>query len=104
MDYNPYLTGRRRADQADSAASGAESVEHDAIERPDAQDNIPWQTRPAPPGEYELQLCDALEALFLAGVDDIAGLVDGLNKKGLKTAAGEAWTQAVFENEMKRLS
>jgi len=99
MDHNPYLNMRHPAALTDAAASGASS-----IEPPDMQSNIPWQTRPAPPSTYELQLCDALEALFLSGIEDITGLVDGLNKKGLKTAAGETWTQALFQDEMKRLS
>ena len=73
------------------------------IERPADVDNLVWQTRAAPPDDYAGRLCDALETLFIAGISDLPGIVSGLNEVGLRTPAGEPWTEQRFCAEMRRL-
>lgn len=94
MDHNPHLIARKT--DHDEAGKGT-------IERPGDVDNIVWQTRPAAPGDYETQLCAALESLFQNGVDDLPGIVTGLNQLGIKPADAELWDEALFQSEMKRL-
>lgn len=96
-DHNPFLKpwdlGRRSSD-----------AQKGAIERPERIENVPWQTRAAPPTEYENRLGDALEAAFAAGIERLEDIVVRLNTQGLFTATGERWTEAGFEAEMRRLA
>lgn len=96
-DCNPFLKPwSRRATHAEAQKG--------SIERPDRIVNIPWQTRAAPPSEYESQLGDALEAAFASGAEQLDEVVAKLNDLGLRTPAGTAWTAAGFESEMRRLA
>ena len=73
------------------------------IETVDTVQNIVWQTRSAPPTDYENALGDALEGLFLKKIYDLPGIVEGLNAVGLHGPDGRYWTEASFQAEMKRL-
>ncbi len=96
MEFNPHLgPGRRPAPNA-SAGKGS-------IEAPDQVENIVWQTRAAPHGDYENRLGDALVAAFEAGVEDLERLVDKLNELGVRAPDGEDWTAERFEAELARL-
>ncbi len=86
MSHNPFLTKR--------PASRGE-VEKTV--------NIEWQTRAAPPTEQEDRLGDALERVFAKGVESLPEVVAQLNAEGSRDPAGDPWTQASFQEHMKRL-
>ena len=87
MDCNPYL--------APEAAHGRGSVEK--------PENIEWQTRAAPPSEYENRLGAALEQAFAGGAQTLAEVVSALNELQLPDHDGGRWTEASFEQAMQRL-
>jgi len=94
VDHNPYLEpGPERAPGA-----GRGRIEH-----PGAAENIVWQTRPAPPTEYENRLGDALERCFADGIEELGPLVARLNEIGVPAPDGTPWTPESFEREMARL-
>jgi len=97
MTHNPLLKPWIRPRPDDAAGKGS-------IERPDAVVNIVWQTRAAPPSEYENRLGDALVECFAAGIEDLSALVARLNELGVQAPNGTPWTAASFEREMARLS
>lgn len=96
MDHNPYLKPWQQPKPNQVAGKGE-------IERPDRIRNIVWQTRSAPPTEFENQLGDALERVFDSGAVELADVVAGLNKLGFLASDGQPWTEASFQAEMKRL-
>jgi hypothetical protein len=96
MDHNPLLKPWVRPRPDDAAGKGT-------IERPDEVVNIVWQTRPAPPREYENRLGDALVECFAAGIEAVEPLVVRLNEMGVQAPDGTRWTVASFEREMARL-
>lgn len=65
--------------------------------------NLEWQSRSAPPTEYENHLGDALERILGEGIHDLAGIVANLNRMRVHSPAGRAWTEEGFAEEMKRL-
>jgi len=88
MDHNPFL---RKA----PALAGRGSVEQ--------PQNLEWQTRAAPPTEFENRLADALERAFAAGAETLADVVARLNEMQVLDASGARWSEASFEAEMRRL-
>lgn len=86
-EYNPFLT-------KSSATRG----------RVETRENIPWQTRAAAPTEYENRLGDALVEIFGSGVDALPDIVRRLNEKPIPDPAGQPWTEASFQAEMKKLA
>ena len=102
MDYNPHLKSWHAA-QPDARHQPTNEAGQGRIEQPGDVENIVWQTRSAQPTEYETQLCDALESLFKKEIEDLEAIVAGLNRMGLKTSAGENWTESQFWEEMQRL-
>ncbi|MBZ0216395.1 MAG: hypothetical protein K8F25_07580 [Fimbriimonadaceae bacterium] len=96
MDYNPRLKPWSKPAPNKVAGKGV-------IENPDTVENIVWQTRHAPPSDYENQLGDALVAAFDQGVEDLEPLVAKLNEFGTLAPDGQPWTVATFEAEMARL-
>lgn len=96
MTHNPLLKPWIRPRPDDAAGKGS-------IERPDAVVNIVWQTRAAPPSEYENRLGDALVECFAAGIEELGALVARLNELGVQAPDGTPWTAASFEREMARL-
>jgi hypothetical protein len=61
------------------------------------------QTRSREPDTYENLLGDAIERCFAAGVHDLDGIAAHLNEYCVPAPGGQAWTPALFEQEMKRL-
>ena len=64
----------------------------------------PRQAQYRPPTNYEDLLGDAIERTFAAGVHDLAGLVESLNRQGMTTRAGDPWTEDNYGPEMAALS
>jgi len=95
-DYNPKLKPWQKPAPNKVAGEGQ-------IEKPDQVENIVWQTRAAPPTDYENQLGDALVAAFDGGIEDIEPLVTKLNELGVRAPDGRNWTVESFEAEMARL-
>lgn len=91
MDHNPYLQG--------TAASG--EAAKGSIEKVDAIENLVWQTRAAPPTEYENRLADLLEQAFADGIEELSPLVAKLNELGSKAPDGAAWTEARFQSYLR---
>jgi hypothetical protein len=96
LDYNPMLKPWMRPRPHESGGKGE-------IERPREVVNVTWQTRPAPPTEYENQLGDALVACFSGGVTELGELVARLNTMGVLAPDGVPWTEDRFEREIARL-
>jgi hypothetical protein len=65
--------------------------------------NETHQHRQAPPTAYESLLGDSIERAFAMGIHDLDGLVDYLNRAGPAGPNGQAWTPAVYRQEMGRL-
>jgi len=110
-DFNPHLRAHLDAAAAQgdaplaggSVRGGANKGDASSIETYAAPQLIRWQTRPAPPSEYENALGDALEALFSREIYDLDAIVAGLNESGPAAPDGEPWTEASFQAAMKRL-
>lgn len=86
QDFNPFLKPfieRRR-----SQAAGRGQI-FGAPER----ELIVWQTRPAAPTEYELTLASALEQIFAQRIYELPQIVAALNRDGVRTRDGDAWTE-----------
>lgn len=64
----------------------------------------PRQAQYRTPTNYEDLLGDAIERTFASGVQDLAGLVEGLNRQGMTTRAGLPWTEENYGPEMAALS
>lgn len=95
-DHNPFLKPWENAQPTDLAGKGT-------IETAGEVRNIVWQTRAAPPGDYENALGDALVACFDDGVTELDALVDRLNAMGVRAPGGAPWTPESFQAEMARL-
>lgn len=96
LSYNPQLTPWAPPALEPTAGKGG-------IERPGAVPNLVWQTRAQAPTAYENALGDALEAAFDGGAETPADVVASLNVQALRAPDGEAWTEAGFLQEMRRL-
>jgi hypothetical protein len=96
MDHNPLLKPWLEPQRNSEAGKGK-------IERPGEAENVVWQTRAAAPSDYERVLADALIDCFDKGLEEVDGLVDGLNIRGVRAPDGKPWTAASFKREMARL-
>ena len=96
QNFNPFLEAYAR--RARSAAPGAGQ-----IFRPAERELIVWQTRPEVPGDYELALADALEQIFSQRIHELPDIVAALNREGLRTPHGEAWTERNFKETLSEL-
>jgi len=65
--------------------------------------NATFQHRDADPTAYESLLGDSIERAFAAGIHDLGGLVAYLNQAGPAGPNGQAWTDALYRQEMARL-
>lgn len=95
-DFNPQLRPWQRPEPGSAAGKGA-------LERPEKVANIVWQTRAAPPTDYENALADSLIACFEAGAEQLPDLVAALNARGSRSPSGAPWTEDSFTTEMARL-
>jgi hypothetical protein len=65
----------------------------------------PHQARQRPPTAYEDLLGDSLERAYAAGIHDLAGLVEYLNRAGPGCPAdGAVWNEKNFQEELARLA
>ena len=96
IDHNPHLRPPQTGETANKGGAGS-------IERYDEPRLLRWQTRAAPPTDYENALGDALESLFTQEIYELPEIVKRLNEGGLGAPDGKPWTKASFEAEMKRL-
>ncbi|HKN09923.1 MAG TPA: recombinase-like helix-turn-helix domain-containing protein [Pseudomonadota bacterium] len=96
-DWNVFLKPWR--DTAPSHQGGVGTIEDYQTIR-----NIEWQSRFAPPTEYENHLADALEKLLGDGTHDLAGIVSQLNAMHVYAPSGRAWSEESFCAELKRLA
>jgi hypothetical protein len=96
QDFNPYIEAylARRPVQAGGAGQVFGTGDRDLIV---------WQTRPAVPSEYERTLADALEAIFAQKVYELPDIVAALNREGVRTPAGETWTERNFQDTLREL-
>jgi hypothetical protein len=95
-DWNVLL--KPWGDTAPSNQGGVGKIEEYATIQ-----NIEWQSRSAPPTEYENHLADALEKVLGDGNHDLPGIVTHLNEMRVYAPTGRAWTEESFCAEMKRL-
>lgn len=95
-DFNPYLDAYRNVRRSPEAGAGQ-------IYATAERDLIMWQTRPAVPSEYERTLADALEQIFAQKIYDPAEIVAALNREGVRTPGGEAWTERNFQDTLREL-
>ena len=96
QDFNPYLQAFRAARRSEAAGKGQI---YNAPER----ELIIWQTRPAPPSEFELSLAAALEQIFAQRIYELPDIVAALNRDGPRTREGAAWTEANFVATFREL-
>ena len=96
QEYNPYIEAYRNARPNQVAGGGQVFGSAD-------RDLIVWQTRPAAPSEYERTLADALEQIFAQRTYDLPEIVAALNREGVRTPAGEAWTERNFQDTLREL-
>lgn len=61
------------------------------------------QARQRTPTPYEDLLGDAIERAYAAGVHDLAGLVEHLNRSHTTTPDGAAWTEDNYRAAMAQL-
>jgi len=95
-DFNPYLEAYRNA--RPNKVGGAGHIFSGAD-----RDLIVWQTRAAVPSEYEQTLTDALEQIFSQKIYDLPEVVAALNREGIRTPAGDTWTERNFEQTFQQL-
>ncbi len=98
QDLNPYLEAYQNTRPGQGAGAGAGHI-YATAER----DLIQWQTRPAVPSEYEQTLADTLEQIFAQRTYDLPEIVAALNREGVRTPGGEAWTEASFQDTLHAL-
>lgn len=55
------------------------------------------------PSDYERQLSGALLGILSRKIHDLPGIVAALNQSEVRSARGEAWTEAGFAAELERL-
>ena len=96
QEFNPYLEAYRNARPNQVAGGGQVFGTAD-------RDLIVWQTRPAVPSEYERTLADALEQIFAQRTYELPEIVAALNREGVRTPAGEAWTERNFQDTLREL-
>jgi hypothetical protein len=95
-DFNPFLAAFAKARRGDAPGAGQ-------VFRGAERELIVWQTRPAVPGEYELTLADTLEQIFSQRIYELPAVVAALNREGLLTPRGEAWTERNYQETLSEL-
>ncbi len=95
-DWNPALKPWDAPQPSKRGGAGS-------YETYDTIGNLVWQTRAAPPTEYESKLADGLMAAFDDGAHDLAGVAARLNAMRVHAADGSTWTEAALAAELKRL-
>ncbi len=96
QDFNPYLQAFRTARRSEAPGKGQ-------IYNPPERELIVWQTRPAPPTEFEQSLAAALEQIFAQRIYELPDIVAALNRDGLRSRQGETWTEQNFVATFREL-
>lgn len=96
-EWNENLTPWKEMKPSNKGGKGS-------VETYDTLENIVWQSRTAPPTDYENALGDALENVMADGTHDLAGIVKGLTARGIKAKDGRPFTEDTFKEELKRLA
>lgn len=95
-DFNRYLEAYRNPRPNQTAGAGQ-------IFEGAARELIVWQTRPAVPSEYEAMLASALEQIFAQRAYELPEIVAALNRDGIRTPDGQAWTEQNFPSVFREL-
>jgi hypothetical protein len=95
-DYNRYIEPYRARRPNQTAGAGQ-------IFEGRARELIVWQTRPAVPSEYEMMLASALEQIFAQRLYELPEIVITLNRDGVRTPDGQAWTEQNFQSVFREL-
>lgn len=95
-DFNPYLDEYRHPRRSPNAGSGQ-------IFQKSERDLITWQTRPAVPSNYEMNLAMALEQIFAQRIYELPEIVAALNRDGLRTPDDQPWTEQNFQAHFREL-
>ena len=61
------------------------------------------QARTRKPTTYEDLLGDAIERAYAAGVHDLPGLLEALNRDGMTSPSGQVWTEDIYRKEIAAL-
>jgi hypothetical protein len=96
QDFNPFLQAFLERRRSESPGRGQ-------IFGAPERALIVWQTRPAPPTEYELTIASALEQIFAQRIYALPEIVAALNRDGVRTRQGEAWTEQNFVATFREL-
>jgi hypothetical protein len=96
IDYNPDLAEQGVDETNPNARRGS-------IESSGEADNLVWQTRVAPPTQYEQDLAGGLVQAFEAGETELSELVAHLIKSGVLDSSHGLWTEASLEAELEHL-
>ena len=95
-DFNRYLEPYRNRQPNQTAGVGQ-------IFESAARELLVWQTRPAVPTQYEETLASTLEQIFAQRIYQLPEIVAALNREGIRTPGGEAWTEANFQSTFREL-
>jgi len=63
----------------------------------------PRQTRTGEPNAWQLELANAIEAVFTKGAEELDEVVAGLNQSRVRPPSGGAWTAENFKAVMHEL-
>ena len=64
--------------------------------------NVVWQTREAPPTDFENRVGDALEQVFDAGIEALPALIAKLAELGCKDPQGRPWTEQSLQEWLRQ--
>lgn len=96
QDCNPFLAAFAERRRSEAAGRGQ------IFGGPD-RELIVWQTRTAPPTDFELTLAAALEQIFTQKIYALPDIVAALNRDGVRTREGAAWTENNFVATFREL-
>lgn len=65
--------------------------------------NETFQTRAAPPSDYENKLGDALEEAFKRKIHDLDGIIKVIEEQAVPNPQGASWSVASLTAELARL-
>ena len=72
------------------------------MEKPGQAVNVAWQTRAAPPTDFENRVGDALEQAFAQGAESLQEVLAAFAKIDLKDERGQPWTEASLQEWLRQ--
>jgi hypothetical protein len=96
QEFNPFLQHFIERTRSEAAGRGQ-------IYGADERALIVWQTRPAAPSDFELTLAAALEQIFAQKIYELPQIVAALNRDGVRSRDGRAWTEDSFVATFREL-